>query len=374
MAEQELAERPPTSGAATVDRSVRGPNAMILREPDMKWLDIPRDQLVGTLGASLYPGAKAESIRMVLDYCEAAGLNVMLKPVHIVPMSVKEGSQYRSRDVVMPGINHYRVQASRTGTYLGKSEPEWGPLVERKWGEFAMNVPEWCKVTVKRLVGTHVAEFTALEYWDENYATKGRDSATPNAMWQKRPKGQLHKCTEAQALRIAFPELVGTETAEEMEGKVIDLTAEDITTRPAAVRSLDQFAGQRTQHTESERVSIEDDSQAEDAQVEEIEASDIAPEMPADAYNAFYKLDNPTTDTPDWQPGWKWLNETLEQGKFTDGARQELAERYARLLWAVYNSDAKAKRGGGPQCKAVMAFVEKHGMIVPTEPGDASAK
>jgi len=42
-------------------------------------------------------------------------------------------------------------------------------------------------------------------------------------MWEKRPFGQLAKCTEAQALRKAFPEAVGSQpTAEEMEGKVIE--------------------------------------------------------------------------------------------------------------------------------------------------------
>jgi hypothetical protein len=30
----------------------------------------------------------------------------------------------------------------------------------------------------------------------------------PNAMWRKRFHGQLAKCTEAQALRKAFPEIM----------------------------------------------------------------------------------------------------------------------------------------------------------------------
>jgi len=38
---------------------------------------------------SLYTGARDESIKMVLDYCKAAKLDPMQKPVHIVPMSVK---------------------------------------------------------------------------------------------------------------------------------------------------------------------------------------------------------------------------------------------------------------------------------------------
>jgi hypothetical protein len=43
-------------------------------------------------------------------------------------------------------------------------------------------------------------------------------------MWAKRPKGQLAKCTEAQALRMAFPDAVGAApTAEEMDGRFVEI-------------------------------------------------------------------------------------------------------------------------------------------------------
>jgi hypothetical protein len=78
-------------------------------------------------------------------------------------------------------------------------------------------------VTVKRLLPNgSIVEFTAQELWIENYATKSSKVYDPNSMWKKRPYAQLAKCSEAQALRKAFPELGAAPTADEMEGKALD--------------------------------------------------------------------------------------------------------------------------------------------------------
>jgi len=181
------------------------------------------DAIRTALKTSLYPGASDGSVDMVLAYCQAAGLDPMQKPVHIVPMW--DGKARQTRDVVMPGIGLYRTNAARTGEFAGMSEPEFGPMITEVIGSREVTYPEWCKVTVYRqLRSGHVAEFTAVEYWIENYAIKGgkEQDQSPNAMWSKRVRGQLAKCAQAQALRMAFPEAVGAApTAEEMEGKEI---------------------------------------------------------------------------------------------------------------------------------------------------------
>lgn len=196
------------------------------------------------LKTSLYPGASDASVDLVLAYCRASGLDPMTKPVHIVPMSVTVGKDERGyakkemRDVVMPGIGLYRINAARTDAYAGCSDPEFGPMktmsvateqwvdgpngkrVKKLGAAVEFAYPEWCRITVTRIVDGQAREFSAKEYWIENYATAGNDTDAPNAMWKKRPFGQLAKCTEAQALRKAFPEAVGSQpTAEEMEGK-----------------------------------------------------------------------------------------------------------------------------------------------------------
>jgi len=176
---------------------------------------------------SLYPGASDQSVAMVLSYCKARKIDPMLKPVHLVPMMVKTGKKNDKgydekewRDVVMPGIGLYRIDAARSGQYAGMSEPEFGEDITEQLGSKSITYPRWCKITVRKFIQGQTVEFTAKEFWRENYATAKKDIDEPNSMWFKRPYGQLAKCTEAQALRKAFPDVVGQEvTGEEMEGK-----------------------------------------------------------------------------------------------------------------------------------------------------------
>ena len=182
--------------------------------------------LVEVLSGSLYPGAAHNSVVMVLAYCQAAHLDPMLKPVHIVPVYQKGRGMV---DVVMPGIGLYRIQAARTGQYAGISDPEFGPSITTKLAGVEVTYPEWCRVTVKRQMSNGlVAEFTASERWLENYATSGKDTTAPNAMWKRRAFAQLAKCAEAQALRKAFPEVGSAPTADEMEGKAFEEVARDV--------------------------------------------------------------------------------------------------------------------------------------------------
>jgi phage recombination protein Bet len=190
------------------------------------------------LQTSLYPGASDASCDMVLAYCRAGGLDPMTKPVHIVPIWDSKAGQMR--DVVMPGVGLYRTIAARCGC-AGIGEPEFGPDVTEKIGGQEITFPQWCKVTVKRILASgHIVEFTAKELWIENYAVKGgkEKSIAPNAMWTKRPYGQLAKCAEAQALRKGFPEIGAQPTADEMEGRELEeitvLQAKPAVTMPQA--------------------------------------------------------------------------------------------------------------------------------------------
>ncbi|TGZ35346.1 hypothetical protein EQ875_01627 [Photobacterium damselae subsp. damselae] len=193
----------------------------------------------GALQNSVFPGAKEESILMAVDYCLSRHLDILLKPVHLVPMSVKNAATGNNewRDVVMPGIGLYRIQADRSGTYAGADEPEFGPTITAELDGINYSFPEWCKYTVHKLIGDRIVAFSAKEYWLENYATAGRNAQAPNAMWKKRPYAQLAKCAEAQALRKAWPDIGQAPTAEEMEGKEFVPTEKDITPQQPTVKN-----------------------------------------------------------------------------------------------------------------------------------------
>lgn len=186
-----------------------------------------QDELIDVLRNSLYPGAQEGSIKLVINWCRASGKDPMRKPVHIVPMNVKKAGtrdDYEWRDVIMPGVNDNRVDAARTGEHMGNDDAVFGPDITKKLGDVEITFPEWCEFTVYRMVSGQKCRFTSGKVrWLETYATAGRNSAAPNAMWKKRPYGQLEKCAEAQALRRAFPEVGSQETADEMAGRTIEI-------------------------------------------------------------------------------------------------------------------------------------------------------
>lgn len=182
---------------------------------------------------AIFPGAKtAEAVVLAMDYCAARKLDPFKKAVHIVPMW--NSSLGREVETVWPGINELQVTAARTGQWAGMDEPRWGPLVKRTFRgrvgkkgyerdvEVVMEYPEWCAVTVYRLLGGERHAFTEPVYWIECYSRQGR-TEVPNEMWQKRTRGQCHKVAKAASLRAAFPEEMGNDyTSDEMEGKEIE--------------------------------------------------------------------------------------------------------------------------------------------------------
>ena len=202
------------------------------------------------LTEAIFPSAKtAEAICLALDYCRARRLDVFKRPVHIVPMwNSTLGGEV---ETVWPSINELQTTAGRTGKWAGMDAPEWGPLITRKFegtvvgkrGEerqvkAEVTFPEWCSVTVYRLINGERYAFNEPVFWLEAYARQGR-TEVPNEMWRKRPRGQLHKNAKAASLRAAFPEDIGSDyAAEEMEGRETDAGGVVIDADPGSVTDM----------------------------------------------------------------------------------------------------------------------------------------
>lgn len=176
------------------------------------------------LEKTLYRGAAPEMILLAVDYCKAQELDIFSRPVHIV--SVYDAKAKKYVQDIWPGIHLYRIRASRTGQYAGKTEPYYGDNVTEEFGtgneKLTVTYPKFCQMTVYRDVNGTRCPFPVQVFWKETYAAKGK-SGIPNSMWAKRPYGQLAKCAEAEALREAFPESAPGPTAEEMEGQMLDI-------------------------------------------------------------------------------------------------------------------------------------------------------
>lgn len=113
------------------------------------------------------------------------------------------------------GIDGYRSVAERTGQYAGSSEAEYETCTcdEKPAGH-----PAVARVVVHRILPDgHVMDQTGTARWHELKPNAGQ-SGKGDAMWQKMPFNQLAKCAEANALRKAFPRVLGdVYVAEEME-------------------------------------------------------------------------------------------------------------------------------------------------------------
>lgn len=178
---------------------------------------------------SIFPSAETpQAVVLAIRYCKAMNLDIMKKPVHIVPVwSTAKG---RMVETVWPSINLYRTIATRTGQYAGCDEVVFGPDVaevfkDKENREHKVSYPAWATIRVKKIISNNIVAFNGPKvYWKEIYSKAGKLDC-PNDRWRRSPYGMLEKCAEAAALRRAFPEEIGNEpTAEEMEGKAIDTT------------------------------------------------------------------------------------------------------------------------------------------------------
>ncbi len=218
----EVMERPGQQGGSRVENvpMIRPPRLPYHPEVEKRY-GIDKSSWKALVEAIFPTASSPESVILALSYCRARKLDPFKRNVHIVPIWNKE--LRRLVDTIWPGIGELRTTAFRTGEYAGRDATEFGPEItqtfvgsvgsesrERRVEE-TVTFPEWAQTVVYRFVrGQRVAFAGPRVYWLETYSTQGK-SDVPNDMWCSRPKGQLDKCSEAAALRAAFPEEIGSD-------------------------------------------------------------------------------------------------------------------------------------------------------------------
>ncbi|WP_051150203.1 phage recombination protein Bet [Reyranella massiliensis] len=229
---------------------------------------------------SVWPGARtADAIILALSYCKARRLDPYKRNIHIVP--IYDSKKRAEVETVWPGIAELRTTAMRTKGYAGMESPEFGPMKSHKFRdsekdgdsykstETEVSFPEWCRITVKRIVQGNVVSFVGpTVYWLEFYNKKSRYVDAPNEQWRRRPSQMLEKCAEAGALRRAFPEEFGEEyTVEEIgafgslatSAKPVD--AEVVATTSPVEPKRGDFTEQSNGAADATEVDSDDDEQ-----------------------------------------------------------------------------------------------------------------
>lgn len=193
---------------------------------------------------AIFPNAKTvEGVILALTYCKARKLDIMKKPVNIVPMWSRDLK--REVETVWPSITETRITASRTGRFGGNDACEFGELTSTMWprrdedgkeNHILVHHFEWARMTVYLLRGgMRLAVVGPKVYWSETFSSAGK-YPWPNDRWKRAPNQMLEKCAEAAALRRAFPEECGELTAEEMEGKLLEASMQHMDAPTVAAR------------------------------------------------------------------------------------------------------------------------------------------
>ena len=154
-------------------------------------------------------GASNADLAVFLHECQRTGLDPFLHQIYMINRKGKQTMQV--------GIDGLRLVArravDRSGETLSILEQAWRGK-DGKWTDCWAedDPPVAAKVVIQRGKGT----FPAIALYKEYAARKSNGQLTQ--MWVQRPAGQLMKCAEALAYRMAFPQdLSGLHSEDELD-------------------------------------------------------------------------------------------------------------------------------------------------------------
>jgi len=159
-------------------------------------------QLIAT---TIAPGCSSDELRLFAYACQRTGLDPFSKQIYAIRRS--------GRMTIQAGIDGLRAIAERTGELDG-SHTEWCGD-DGQWSDVWISAkpPAAAKTTIWRKGSSH--PFTGVARFADYNAGQG--------LWSKMPAAMIAKCSEALALRKAFPaNLSGVYSTDEMEQQAIE--------------------------------------------------------------------------------------------------------------------------------------------------------
>lgn len=180
----------------------------------------PAEQLA--LKTQICPECNEDEINYFLRVCAAKDVDPFAGLMYV--QKRKNNKTGKDKVTVNPTVDGSRASAARSEAYAGSDEPEFDSETN--------DVPVWCKVTVYRMVNNVRCAFTAKCRWKEFVPQAPNDF-----QWRAKPYHMLAKCTEVQALRKAFPELVSAAGEDEYEPETEGETPEQTAEREAQERA-----------------------------------------------------------------------------------------------------------------------------------------
>jgi phage recombination protein Bet len=163
------------------------------------------------ISSTIAPGCSGDELKLFAYACQRTGLDPFSKQIY----AIKRGGKM----TIQAGIDGLRAIAERTGQLDG-SETYWCGA-DGAWQDVWLgNTPPAAAKTIIYRKGSSHAFIGVARFADYN-AGQG--------LWSKMPAAMIAKCSEALALRKAFPaNLSGVYTTDEME------QAEEVTVTPVA--------------------------------------------------------------------------------------------------------------------------------------------
>jgi phage recombination protein Bet len=146
-------------------------------------------------------GAPLQELAVFLHACKTLHLDPLLRQAYWI----RRRSGDEMKGALQVGIDGFRAIAERSGAYAGSEPPRFLGQIEWSYKNSVVIVPERAQVVVWKIVQGHKAAFTGEANWIE-FCPAEKDAF----MYSKMPRHMLAKDAEAQALRKAFPALLGS--------------------------------------------------------------------------------------------------------------------------------------------------------------------